>query len=160
MLLFFHGRESSPRGSKATWLARTRGAVTPQLTTTTVAAALPEARAALDAHRPALVVASSFGGAVAVALLQEGRIRVPVVLIAPAAAKLGVRNELPEGAQVVILHGDGDDVVPLADSVALAGTGGPGVSLRVVSGGDHRLNQILRDGTLDAVLTELGAPAR
>jgi hypothetical protein len=71
-----------------------------------------------------------------------------------------VRNELPEGAQVVILHGDGDDVVPLADSVALAGTGGPGVSLRVVSGGDHRLNQILRDGTLDAVLTELGAPAR
>ena len=159
MVLFFHGREGSPTGSKATWLARTRGAVTPQLDTRTVEGALPLARAALEAHAPSLVVGSSFGGALAVALLQEGRIRVPVVLLAPAAHKLGVPNVLPEGARVVILHGDQDDVVPLDDSVALARTGGPAVSLRVIPGGDHRLEGLLRDGTLDEVLTALGCPA-
>lgn len=160
MVLFFHGREGSPSGSKATWLARTRGAVTPQLDTLTVEGALPAAREALEAHAPTFVVGSSFGGAVAVALLQEGRIRVPVVLIAPAAHKLGVPNVLPEGTRGVILHGDGDDVVPLEDSVALARTGGPEVSLRVIAGGDHRLEALLRDGTLEEVLTSLGCPAR
>jgi alpha/beta superfamily hydrolase len=155
-MVFLHGKESGPGGTKARWLAERYGAVTPALATETVGGALPTARAAIEAHRPRVVVASSFGGAVAVTLLREGVIRVPVVLIAPAAHKLGVENALPPGARAVILHGDRDDVVPLADSVALAATGGPGVRLHVVEGGDHRLNTLL--GTfLEGVIAELAA---
>jgi alpha/beta superfamily hydrolase len=156
-MVFLHGRESGPGGSKATWLAGRHGAVTPQMDTTSVAAALPTAREAILAHAPPLVVGSSFGGAVAVALLQEGVIRVPVVLLAPAVRRLGVENVLPEGTRAVILHGENDDVVPLADTRALAATGGTGVTLRVIAGpdGDHRLNALLADGTLAGVLDAL-----
>jgi pimeloyl-ACP methyl ester carboxylesterase len=156
-VVFLHGRESGPGGTKATWLAERLGAITPQMDTTSVAAALPTAREALRAHAPPLVVGSSFGGAVTVALLQEGVIRVPVVLLAPAVRRLGVPNLLPEGTRAVILHGENDDLVPLEDSRALAATGGAGVSLRVIAGpdGDHRLNALLADGTLAGVLDAL-----
>jgi hypothetical protein len=148
-VLFFHGRESGPAGTKAAWLRERFGAVTPQLESLgEVEDALPAARQALREVQPEVVVGSSFGGAVAVALLREGLIRVPVVLIAPAARRLGVPNAFPEGARAVILHGELDDLVPLEDSVALARTGGPGVELQVVAGGDHRLNEILGSGAL------------
>ncbi len=155
-IVFLHGRESGPGGTKATWLAERYGAVTPSLPSLgEVADALPAAREALAAHAPGLVVASSFGGAVAVALLREGTLRAPVVLIAPAAHKLGVENELPAGTRAVLLHGSADDVVPVEDSVALARSGGGNVRLEVVEGGDHRLNLVLQDGTLARVIDAL-----
>ncbi len=158
-IVFLHGRESGPGGTKATWLATNYGAVTPPLPSLgEVADALPVAREALAAQAPSLVVASSFGGAVAVALLREGTLRAPVVLIAPAAKKLGVENELPAGTRAILLHGSADDIVPVGDSVALTATGGDGVQLQIVEGGDHRLNATLADGTLaraiDALLPE------
>ncbi len=158
-IVFLHGRESGPGGTKATWLATNYGAVTPPLPSLgEVTDALPAAREALAAHAPSLVVASSFGGAVAVALLREGTLRAPVVLIAPAAKKLGVENELPAGTRAILLHGSADDIVPVGDSVALTATGGDGVQLQIVDGGDHRLNATLADGTLaraiDALLAE------
>ncbi len=158
-IVFLHGRESGPGGTKATWLATNYGAVTPPLPSLgEVADALPVAREALAAQAPSLVVASSFGGAVAVALLREGTLRAPVVLIAPAAKKLGVENDLPAGTRAILLHGSADDIVPVGDSVALTATGGDGVQLQIVEGGDHRLNATLADGTLaraiDALLAE------
>jgi alpha/beta superfamily hydrolase len=153
-MVFLHGRESGPGGTKARWLKENYGAVTPAMVTDTVEGALPTARAAIEEHRPEIVVASSFGGAVAVALLREGVLRVPVVLIAPAAHKLGVENTLPADTRAIILHGDRDDVVPLEDSVALARTGGPGVTLHVIEGGDHRLNTLLGPA-LHAILAQV-----
>ena len=151
-MLFFHGRESGPGGTKARWLAARYGAFTPTLDTTRLEVAVDQATDAVLAHPPTCVVGSSFGGAVAVSLLRSGVLRAPVVLIAPAAHKLGVLNNLPAGTRATVLHGDGDDIVPLADSVALAATGGAAVHLEVVSGGDHRLNRILEDGTLERAI--------
>lgn len=154
-MVFLHGRESGPGGTKARWFAERYGAVTPAMSTGTLAEALPVARKTILAVKPRVVVASSFGGAVAVALLQEGVIRVPLVLIAPAAHKLGVLNSLPLGTRAVILHGDADDVVPVADSIALAATGGDSVRLHIVEGGDHRLNALLGP-FMEGVVLELG----
>lgn len=151
-LLFFHGRESGPGGTKARWLAARYGAFTPTLDTTRLEVAVAQATDAVLAHSPTCVVGSSFGGAVAVALLQAGVLTAPVVLIAPAAHKLGVPNRLPAGTRATVLHGDGDDIVPLADSIALAATGGPAVQLTVIQGGDHRLNRILEDGSLERAI--------
>ena len=73
-IVFLHGLESGPQGTKAVWLAERYGAVTPALGCSAplqpqmVTHALDVARAALREHAPPLVVASSFGGAVAGAL--------------------------------------------------------------------------------------------
>lgn len=157
MIVFLHGFESGPGGTKARWLKERYGAVTPTLDTTSLAAAVEGARAAIEAHRPALVVGSSFGGAVAIELLARGLWSGPAVLIAPAHTHFGGATTLPAGARVVVLHGTDDDVVPVEDSRALAGA-----DLWEIPGGDHRLNRILEDGTLAraiAALTTLGAPA-
>ncbi len=157
-VLFLHGLESGPAGTKARWLHARYGAATPQLDTTSFSAAVAGARAALSAERPDLVVGSSFGGAVAVRLLCAGAWRGPTVLIAPAQARVGLDTRLPPDARVIVLHGDADDVVPVADSRALVAGAGPGVELRVIAGGDHRLNRILDDGTLTMAMQELGVP--
>ena len=78
-MVFLHGRESGPGGTKARWLHEHSGAVTPAMVTETVEGALPTARAAIEAHQPEVVVASSFGGAVAVALLAAPPGRLPPV---------------------------------------------------------------------------------
>ncbi len=166
-ILFLHGLESKPGGSKSRYLEERYGAFTPALGCSApleprmVDDALAVARAAIAEHQPELLVGSSFGGAITVRLLREGAFRGPVVLIAPAAHKITGDDALPDGTRAVILHGDLDDVVPYADSVALAKTGGPSVELRTVAGGDHRLNVILEDGRLaaavDALLAERGA---
>lgn len=156
-ILYFHGRMSGPSGTKSVWLADRYGAVTPQLDTlTTVENALPVARAALAEHRPDLVVGSSFGGAVTVALAREGLLDVPFVLIAQAAVKLGGGDALPHGSRAILIHGDQDAVVPHADSVALAATGGAGVRLVTVVGGDHQLHGILQTGELAEALASFG----
>jgi pimeloyl-ACP methyl ester carboxylesterase len=154
-ILFLHGREGGPESTKARWLAAHHGAVTPKLPTADLAGALPVARAALRDHAPDLLVGSSFGGALAVELLAEGSWRGPTVLLAPASHKLGGVGRLPDGARVVLVHGDEDDVVPFSDSEALAATGGAGVRLVRVPGGNHRLHGILDDGTLAAALADV-----
>ncbi len=156
-ILYFHGRMSGPTGTKSVWHAKQYGAVTPQLdTATTVANALPVARAALAELQPDLVVGSSFGGAVTVALAREGLVNVPMVLIAQAAIKLGGGDALPEGSRAVLIHGDQDTMISHADSVALAATGGPGVRLVTVVGGDHQLHGILQTGELAEALASFG----
>jgi pimeloyl-ACP methyl ester carboxylesterase len=157
-ILFLHGLESGPGGTKARWLKARYGAVTPALDTSTFPAAVECARVALRAEPPDIVIGSSFGGAVAVRLLATGEWAGPTVLIAPASHKIGSDRSLPPGARVIVLHGDADEVVPVQDSRGLVAGAGPGVQLREIPGGDHRLNQVLDDGTLAGVLQELGAP--
>lgn len=156
-MLFLHGLESGPGGTKARWLAEHYGATTPKLDTSSVEAALAVARRAVAEVPPDVVVASSFGGAVAVALLAEGVWTGPTVLIAPATRRLGRDDRLPANARVVVLHGSADEVIPLNDSRFLVE--GSRADLRIVAGGNHRLNIILKDGTLAGVLSALGVVA-
>ncbi|MDP2314785.1 MAG: YqiA/YcfP family alpha/beta fold hydrolase [Pseudomonadota bacterium] len=157
-IVFLHGLESGPHGNKAAWLRARYGAFTPALDTTSFDAAVAGAAAALAEHRPRVVVGSSFGGAVATRLLLDGVWAGPTVLIAPAAHRVGLDAALPPGTRAIVIHGDADDVIPLADSQSLVLGAGAGVELWTIAGGDHRLNRILEDGTLELALEKLGVP--
>ena len=88
---------------------------------------------ALRRHKPDVVVASSWGGACCIELMRTKHWLGPTVLLAPAqfkiAAKAGLDRErdakqwpwIPHDhpANIVIVHGDSDAVIPLADSEAL-----------------------------------------
>lgn len=159
-VLFLHGLESSPKGLKARWLAQHYDSHTPALTTGDWPTALAQAREAIGQFAPDLVIGSSYGGALLLALLNEGAWKGPVVMIAQAGVRLGIASSLPEGTRAVLLHGTSDTVVPIDGSRMLAQTGGPGVELWEIEEGDHRLERCLEDGTLaravDRVLASAG----
>jgi pimeloyl-ACP methyl ester carboxylesterase len=145
---FIHGLEGSPQGAKPRFLALHFDTVAPAMDTSDLAGAIATQRAALAASAPDVVVGSSFGGAIAVALLADGSWRGPTVLLAPAAARLDVPNALPEGVAVTVVHGTADVVIPIEDSRALAATGTPDLVRLVVVDDDHRLSTLLDTGSL------------
>lgn len=169
-ILFVHGLESHPGGSKVRAL-REQGfeVVAPDLRPALAAAAdraeaLAGCAAAVEAaltpdRAPDVVVGSSWGGAVTGELVRRGRWSGPTVLLAPAVAKAGVEVEAITAAlrampaPVVVVHDPTDDVVPFADSVALAGGS---VTLRSVRAGGHRLMELVDSGALAALIRSLG----
>ncbi len=161
---FIHGMESSPQGDKARFFAAHFDATTPAMDTSdlegsiaTQAAAL--AAAAREGRSPHVLVGSSFGGAIAVALLARGLHRGPTLLLAQAADKLGVHDPLPEGVAVTLVHGIHDDVVPIEDSRVLARTGTPGLVELVEVDDGHRLKALVDSGRLAELVRELHARA-
>lgn len=157
---FIHGLESSPKGDKARFFAAHFDATTPSMDTrdlegsiATQAAALAAARAA--GRAPHVLVGSSFGGAIAVALLARGHHHGPTLLLAQAADKLGIHDPLAEGVAVTLVHGIHDDVVPIEDSRALAATGSPGLVELVEVDDGHRLATLVASGRLAALVREL-----
>lgn len=160
-VLFLHGLESGPGGHKARWLSARYDAFTPAMPTREgLAPCLEVARAALREHRPRVLLGSSFGGAVTVALAQSEPLEIPLVLFAPATVLLGVRNELPEGLSATVWHAVGDAIVPFAHSEELASRCGPRVHLVPIPGDEHPLNALLADGTVERELLRLGLAAR
>ncbi len=104
--------------------------------------------ATLAAHPVDAVVGSSFGGGVALDLLLERAWSGPTVLLCPAHRLIAerARREAPPGlaslpgdvsARVVVVHGRGDEIVPLDHSEALVA--GSRARLVVVDD-DHRLS--------------------
>jgi fermentation-respiration switch protein FrsA (DUF1100 family) len=120
--------------------------------------------AALARHRPEVVVGSSFGGAVTLALMRSGAWRGPTVLLCPAW-KLVVERagwpeppplaQLPGLGRVLVVHGTADDVVPLAHSQALVA--GSAASLTVVED-DHRLSATATTEGLAAWVRQVAEP--
>jgi predicted esterase len=102
---------------------------------------------------PELIVGSSYGGALLLSLLADGVTRARAIFIAQAGVKLGLPVRLPAGTRAILLHGTADDVVPIEGSRALARDAGPGVQLWEIAGGDHPLNALLDDGTLERAIT-------
>jgi putative acetyltransferase len=147
-VVFLHGLESpigpdgQPCGLKARFLRRELDAATPNLDTRVAVAGarrlieqglpwrhpvpgyeegfatpLANARAALEGAEA--VVASSFGGAVWQRLLMEHGLALPSVVLAGAGPKLTPHRTLPPRLRTLLIHGLRDDVVPVADSIAL-----------------------------------------
>lgn len=103
--------------------------------------------AMLAAHKVDVVVGSSYGGAVSLALVQRGHWKGPTVLLCPAHNLIADRAKRlrPKGlvalgeaaARVVVVHGVQDETVKLADSRALvAGSAAKLIELQ----DDHRLS--------------------
>lgn len=177
-VLFLHGLESGPTGSKARLLAARFGALAVELDTSAARASAAEAAAAgqpwghpwpsLEAAfatpmararaaigpETRLIVGSSFGGAVLERLLAAGDWRGPSLLLASAGCKLNGPRRLPAGVPVILIHGRQDDVVPVEDSRWLAAGAGPELRLWERDD-DHRLSGALQEGIIEAAAAEL-----
>ena len=149
-ILFLHGLESGPMGTKARWFSSRWKTVIPALPTPDFHACVQLAAQELAHHSPRLLVGSSYGGAIAQLLLERGDWRGPTLLIAPAGEKLGLSVHSPEGVPILVLHGDQDEVIPLQDSIRYCTA--QSVSLQVIIGGDHRLNALLENGVMEAAV--------
>jgi hypothetical protein len=134
-ILFLHGWTSVPGGVKPTYLAQYGNTVlNPKLPDEDFAEALRIAQAEFDAHRPAAVVGSSRGGAVATNI-NSGDAR--LVLLCPAWKRWGTASTVKPGT--VILHSRADDVIPFAESQELIRNSGLPPSALIEVGSDHRL---------------------
>jgi hypothetical protein len=145
VILFLHGWRSVPGGVKPTFLARHgHEVVNPKLPDEDFDEAVRIARAEFDEHRPAVVVGSSRGGAVAMSIDGGGT---RLVLLCPAWKKYRSARTVKPGT--VILHSRADDVVPFGDSEELVRNSGLPASALIEVGSDHRLAE---PGPLAAML--------
>ncbi len=134
-ILFLHGWHSIPGGVKPTFLAQHgHEVINPKLPDEDFEAAVRIAQAEYDRHRPAVVVGSSRGGALAMNLDSGDT---PLVLLCPAWKKYGTVKTLKPGT--TILHSRADDVVPFSDSEELVRTSSLPATALVEVGSDHRL---------------------
>jgi pimeloyl-ACP methyl ester carboxylesterase len=153
---FVHGLESSPQGAKARLFARHFDAQTPAMDTRDFEGSIEAQADALRRFAPDVLVGSSYGGAVVVAMLQRGLWRGPTLLLAQAAQRRGQPAWLPEDVDVWLVHGLRDAIVPPADSRELARGGSPGRVRLIEVDDDHSLHATLEDGRLLAWVRALG----
>ncbi|CAG8579178.1 14828_t:CDS:2 [Acaulospora morrowiae] len=77
--------------------------------------------------RPDVVVGSSYGGAIAVTLLQKGTWKGPTILLGQAFVKYANNDIskfwLPEGVEITLIHGTKDSIIPVEHSRLLATKG-------------------------------------
>jgi hypothetical protein len=134
-ILFLHGWQSVPGGVKPTFLVDNgHTVVNPKLPDEDFAEAVRIAQAEFDEHLPDVVVGSSRGGAVAMALVVGNA---KLVLMCPAWRKFGSVRTAKQGT--VVLHSRGDEVVAFGDSVELVRNSGLPESALIEVGIDHRL---------------------
>jgi len=145
---FVHGLEGSPQGSKARLLDEHFDARTPAMDTSDFEACIEVQRAAIESFRPQVLVGSSFGGAVAVALLARGLWRGPTLLLAQAALHYDPDAQLPEDTTVWLVHGLQDDLIDPEQSRRLAATGSPERVRLIEVEDDHPLQESVASGKL------------
>ena len=145
---FAHGLESSPQGAKARLFAREFIAQTPAMNTQDFESCVAVHASLIAEFRPDVLVGSSFGGAVAVALLQRGSWRGPTLLLAQAAVHYRPDVCLPDGARVLLVHGRQDAVIPIEHSRQLARSGTPGLVELLEYDDDHSLTRLVASAQL------------
>ncbi|MCZ6807150.1 MAG: hypothetical protein O7F08_09380 [Deltaproteobacteria bacterium] len=154
---FIHGLESSPQSTKARVLAEHFASLTPGMLTDDFEACVALQHRALEEFGPDVLVASSFGGAVAVALLQRGLWRGPTLLLAQAALRQGQTCELPEDVVVWLVHGTHDEIVDPEDSRRLSACGSADLVRLIEVDDNHVLRTSVRDGSLVRWVREISA---
>jgi len=158
-ILYIHGLESGPMGRKVSFL-RNLPAVDihcDQLPVTNgFEACVQQQIASLKRFKPQVVIGSSYGGAIATELILRNAWTGPTLLLAPAWME--IKRRLPEQitwagpslanatGKVIVLHGDRDDIVPLADSQELVKTS-PLAELHILQD-EHPLDCLVKTETL------------
>ncbi len=144
-ILFLHGLESKPGGSKVKFLEKYGYEVlNPLLPKWSWDESLENAQVLIDSERPDIIIGSSRGGAVALSVNTFGA---RLVLVAPAWKRFGGDIQLACGG--IILHCREDKIIPYEDSVELCSETG---ATLITCGVDHRMKDPdALDGILDAV---------
>jgi hypothetical protein len=145
---FVHGLEGNPQGTKARLLAEHFDALIPAMDTHDFEASVGTQAEAVRDFAPDVLVGSSFGGAVAVALLDRGIWRGPTLLLAQAAIRYDVNAKLPENVTVWLVHGLRDELIDVEDSRRLAATGSPDRVRLIEVDDDHPLHDSVARGDL------------
>jgi predicted esterase len=156
-VLFAHGLESSPQGNKARLFAQHFSARTPAMNTRDFESCVEVHAEAVREFAPNVVVGSSFGGAVVVELLSRGVYRGATLLLAQAAIHYNPQARLPAGVPVTLVHGVGDDLIPIEHSRELARTGSPELVTLVERDDDHPLTGLCESGDLIRVVEDVYA---
>jgi len=147
-VLFLHGLESEPGGSKPVALSEEgHEVINPALPRNDFEESVKIAQAHVYAHRPDFIIGSSRGGAVAMCL---DTLQIPTILIAPAWKKYGVPlSNVDEN--YTILHSVRDELIPLTDSSELVTKRG---CRMYACGKDHRMADVDALRMLKAVINE------
>jgi len=156
---FIHGLEGSPQGTKALFLAKHFDTRTPAMDTGDFAGCIALHARIIDEFAPEVLVGSSFGGAVAVALLAKGLWRGPTLLLAPAQRHFGVAESLAPRVPVIIAHGTRDDVVDIEGSRGLARSSSAEWAELLEVDDDHRLESLVTSGRLAELVREVARRA-
>lgn len=134
-VLFLHGFGSDPNGIRPVFLRSSGHEVThPALPDHDFDESVRIAQEAFDRCAPEVVVGSSRGGGVAMAV-ESGD--VPLVLIAPSWSKWGGAARVKPNT--LILHSAHDEVVPIEGSRQLVRDSGLPEDRLVVVGANHRM---------------------
>ncbi len=140
-ILFLHGLESKPGGSKVKHLMNSGYKVlNPELPRESFWTSVKIAQEAIDNEKPDLVIGSSRGGAVAMSVSTRGA---GLVLIAPAWKKFVDKDGMQEfkirvdPQNTIILHSDNDDLVLPEDSNYLSESFG---IKKICIGKGHRMS--------------------
>jgi predicted esterase len=155
---FAHGLESSPQGNKARLFAEHFDAFTPAMNTRDFESCVRVHAEALARWQPELLIGSSFGGAVAVALLERGLWSGPTLLLAQAALRYNPGARLPDARLVTLVHGHRDEIIPIEHSRALAATGTPSLVRLIEVDDDHALTGLINSGELIALARQAAVP--
>ena len=161
---FLHGTGGHPSGTKGAWLSQRFELWGPHYATDGVlddavktVVAYMETWDASGAAPPAVLVGSSWGGALLWRLMQLGHWTGPAIFLAPAfslASEFGsMTTPLPTVSPVWLLHGWSDDVVAVEESLTFCRLH-PHARL-LTAGWGHRLQEVLDDGTLQLVLDQV-----
>ena len=196
-VLFMHGLESGPQGSKAQYFRSRYYAVeVPSMRmskygihkrnslirgyiramrsfrlwpsqwmggalTNSLSNCLDLQKTAIEEFKPDVVIGSSWGGGVGLLAFATEVWQGPMVLLAPALKTAITKTGRPTREQfqwdsvctaiasttakrnILVVHGDADEVVPLEDSLEFGRR--TGVEVMTIPGGDHRLNSSLLD---------------
>ena len=113
----------------------------------------------LRSFGPDVLVGSSFGAGVVVALLQRGLWRGPTLLLAQAALRRMPEARLPAGVPVWLVHGTRDALIDPEESRRLARTGEPERVRLIEVDDDHSLHASSASGRLAELVRELAAQA-
>ena len=174
-VLFIHGLEGSPTGTKAQYLRERWGAYTPQIPSDklkhlratwqdwqsippvtlkdAVQDSFDHVFMAIRDYRPDIVIGSSMGGALAMKALLDGVWNGPTIFLNPAIFQLlredatRQRDGVQRGeVQTVWILGTEDDITPCEPNLQ-ACAAWDGTAFLVEDG--HRLNTAVTDGHLD-----------